>query len=204
MTAILVELWSRTRALGCQRVRGYASAPVVTRLRVLRGFGGLPAPRTFVALGWLVLAIAPLLVSTSYARLHHAVQELDRGECTAAKHEALSALSLSAKRPQAYVVVGVCDLEQGFAQAAVPAMTQAAALEPQSWEDQFWMAVARAAAGLDPHAAIARAVELNPLEHGLRNAARRLSSKDPREWELAAPRLRLEALRSGKFALTSL
>jgi len=168
------------------------------------GFGGLPAPRTFVALGWLVLAIAPLLVSTSYARLHHAVQELDRGECTAAKHEALSALSLSAKRPQAYVVVGVCDLEQGFAQAAVPAMTQAAALEPQSWEDQFWMAVARAAAGLDPHAAIARAVELNPLEHGLRNAARRLSSKDPREWELAAPRLRLEALRSGKFALTSL
>ena len=168
------------------------------------GFRGLPGARTFVALGWLVLALAPLLVSTSYARLHRAVQELDRGECTAAKHEALSALSLSAKRPQAYVVVGVCDLEQGFAQAAVPAMTQAATLEPQSWEDQFWMAVARAAAGVDPHAAIERAIELNPLEHGLRNAARRLSSNDPRAWELAAPRLRSEALSSGKFALTSL
>ena len=54
-------------------------------------------------------------------------------------------------------------------------MAQAASLEPQSWEDAFWLADARAAAGLDPHAAIARAIALNPLEHGLRNAARRLS-----------------------------
>jgi O-antigen ligase len=168
------------------------------------GFGGLPAPRTFVALGWLVLAVAPLLVSTSYTRLHRSVQELDRGECTAAKNEALSSLSLSAKRPQAYVVAGVCDLEQGFAQAAVPAMTQAADLEGQSWENWFWVAVARAAAGVNPHTAIARAIELNPLEHGLRNAALRLSSGNPRAWELAAPRLRREALSSGKFALTSL
>jgi O-antigen ligase len=168
------------------------------------GFGGLPAPRTFVALGWLVLAVAPLLASASYTRLHRSVQELDRGECASAKHEALSSLSLSAKRPQAYVVVGVCDLEQGFAQAAVPAMTQAAGLEAQSWENWFWVAVARAAAGMDPHAAIDRAIELNPLEHGLRNAALRLSSDSPLAWELAAPRLRREALSSGKFALTSL
>jgi hypothetical protein len=102
------------------------------------------------------------------------------------------------------VIVGVCDLEQGFAQAAVPAMAQAASLEPQSWEDQFWLGVARAAAGEDPHAAIARALALNPLEEGLLNAARRLSSGEPRRWEGAAPRLRSEALSSGKFALTSL
>jgi O-antigen ligase len=168
------------------------------------GFGGLPVARTFVALGWLVLAVAPLLVSTSYVRLHRAAQELDRGECAAAKHEALSSLSLSARRPQAYVIVGVCDLEQGFAQASVPAMTEATKLEPHSWEDQFWLAVARAGAGADPHAAIRRAIALNPLEHGLRNAARRLGSNSPREWELAAPRLRREALSSGKFTLTSL
>jgi hypothetical protein len=170
------------------------------------GFRGLPFARTFVALGWLVLAIAPLLVSTSYARLHRSVRELDRGECAAAKAEALSSLSLSAKRPQAYTIVGVCDLELGFAQAAVPAMAQAAKLEPQSWENQFWLAVARAGAGLNPHAAIARAIALNPLEYGLRAAARRLRSGDdsPRAWELAAPRLRREALSSGKFALTNL
>jgi hypothetical protein len=168
------------------------------------GLRGLPAARTFVALGWLALAVAPLLASTSYARLHRGGQALRQGDCLAAKREAISSLSLSARRPQAFLIIGVCDLEQGFARAALPAMTQAAALEPQSWEEQFWLAVARAAAGVDPHAAIARALALNPLEAGLRNAERRLASRSPRLWERAAPRLRGEALTSGKFAITSL
>ncbi len=165
---------------------------------------GLPFGRTLTALGWLVLAIAPLLVSTSYARLQQSGQELASGNCASAKREALSSLSLSAKRPQAYVIVGVCDLEQGFSQGSVSAMTQATTLQPQSWEDAFWLAVARAAAGLDPHAAIQRAIELNPRENGLRNAARRLSGHERGTWELAAPRLRIEALDSGKFSITNL
>ena len=186
------------------------AVPILAGLALARrgrggsGQRGLPAPRTFVALGWLALAVAPLLIATSYARLHSSAQDLRRGDCVAAKREALSSLSLSAKRPQAYVIVGVCDLRQGFAQAAVPAMASAARLEPHSWEDAFWLGVARAAAGIDPRAAIARAIALDPLEQGLRNAARRLASSDPRSWEAAAPRLRFEALASGKFALTSL
>jgi hypothetical protein len=165
---------------------------------------GLPGGRQFVGLGFLVLAVTPLLVGTSYARLQQSGQDLKRGNCVEAKREALSSLSRSARRPQAYVIVGVCDLKQGFAQAAVPAMTEAAALQPQSWEDQFWLAVARAGAGLNPHAAIRRAIALNPLEGGLRGAARRLGSNDRRTWELAAPRLSREALISGKFAITNL
>jgi hypothetical protein len=166
---------------------------------------GLPFGRTLVALGWLVIAVAPLLGGVSYARLQQSGLDLKtRGGCASAKREALSSLSLSAKRPQAYAIVGVCDLEQGFAQAAVPAMAQAASLEPQSWEDAFWLADARAAAGLDPHAAIARAIALNPLEHGLRNAAEELSGDEREGWEEAAPRLRTEALDSGKFAITNL
>jgi len=165
---------------------------------------GLPGGRTLVGLGWLVLAVAPLLVGISYARLQQSGQDLERGNCASAKREALSSLSVSAKRPQAYAIIGVCDLQQGFAQAAVPAMAEAVTLAPQSWEDAYWLAVARAAAGLDPHAAIRRAIALDPLEHGLRNAARRLSSNDRRAWELAAPRLRREALTSGKFAITNL
>jgi hypothetical protein len=165
---------------------------------------GLPARRTLTGLGWLVLAIAPLLVGTSYARLQHSGQDLKHGNCVGAKREALSSLSRSAKRPQTYVIIGICDLEQGFAQGAVPAMAQAASLEPQSWEDAFWLADARAAAGLNPHAAIARAIALNPLEHGLRNAAEELSGDEREGWEDAAPRLRIEALDSGKFAITNL
>ena len=169
-----------------------------------RGLSGLPASRTVVALGLFVLAGAPLLVATSYARLQSGGQALVREDCVSAKRDALSSLSLSAERPQAYAIVGVCDLEQGFAQAAVPAMAEAASLEPQSWEGHFWLAVARAAAGLDPHAEIARAIALNPLEAGLRNAARRLGSSSPRQWERAAPRLRREALSSGKLTITNL
>jgi O-antigen ligase len=165
------------------------------------GLTGLPTGRTLVALGWLVLAVAPLLGSISYARLQNSAAQLLRGECTSAKQQALSSLSISAKRPQAYVVIGLCDLKQGFAQAAVPAMAQAASLEPQNWEEQYWLAVARAAAGLDPHAAIARAIVLNPHEGGLRNAQRKLRGSDPRAWERAAPRLRGEALSSGKFTI---
>jgi O-antigen ligase len=168
------------------------------------GLSGLPGGRTLVALGWLLLAVGPLLVGTSFGRLQRSGEELKRGECASARREALSSLSLSAKRPQAYAIVGVCDLEQGFAQAAVQATSEAASLEPESWEDQYWLAVARAAAGVDPHAAIRRAIALNPLEPGLRNAERKLRSNDPREWERAAPRLRAEALTSGKFSITNL
>ncbi|HEY3865220.1 MAG TPA: O-antigen ligase family protein [Solirubrobacteraceae bacterium] len=166
---------------------------------------GLPGGQALVALGWLVLAVAPLLGGASYARLQQSGLDLKtRGGCASAKREALSSLSLSARRPQAYAIVGVCDLEQGFAQAAVPAMAQAAALEPQSWENAFWLAVARAAAGIDPHAAIDRAIALNPREHGLRSAAEELSGDEREAWEDAAPRLRTEALDSGKFSITNL
>ncbi|MFI4978135.1 MAG: O-antigen ligase family protein [Solirubrobacterales bacterium] len=168
------------------------------------GRSGLPANRTLVALGWLILAVAPLLVSTSYARVQRSGQAMKRGDCVSAKREALSSLALSAKRPQAYAIIGVCDLQQGFAQAAVPAMAEAVSLEPESWEEQYWLAVARAAAGIDPRSAIRRALELDPREAGLKNAARKLSSSNPRAWELAAPRLRREALSSGKFSITNL
>ncbi len=169
-----------------------------------RGPRGLPASRTIVALGWLLLAVAPLLGSVSYARLQDSAQQLRRGDCTAAKHDALSSLSLSAKRPQAYAIIGVCDLEQGFAPAAVSAMATATSLEPGSWEEQYWLAVARAGAGLDPRGAIGRAVRLNPLDSQLRRAASDLSGNDPRRWEGVASALLHRALASGKFSITSI
>ena len=168
------------------------------------GRAGLPAGRTLVGLGWLLLAVTPLLASTSYARLQQSGQELKRGNCASAKREALSSLSLSAKRPEAYVIIGVCDLRQGFAQSAVPAMAQAAALEPRSWENIYWLALARAAAGQDPHAAIQRAIALDPLEPSLHNAAQLLHSDDRRAWELGAARLRREALSTGELSITNL
>ncbi len=168
------------------------------------GLRGLPASRTLVALGWLVLAVAPLLVSTSYARLQHSGQQLLGGECQAAKRTALSSLSLSAERPQAYAIVGVCDLQLGFAPAAVGAMEKAAEYEPHSWEDWYWLAVARAGAGQDPRGPARRALELNPLEPLLQRTLRSLDRGGPRQWEALQPALRRAALSSGKFSITSL
>jgi hypothetical protein len=168
------------------------------------GLRGLPAGRTLVALGWLVLAVAPLLVSTSYARLQHAGRALQAGNCRTAKSRALSSLSLSAERPQAYAIVGVCDLQLGFAPAAVVAMSKATEYERQSWEDWYWLAVARAGAGQDPLPAARRALALNPLEPLLQQSLRSLSRGGPRHWEALAPGLRRAALRSGKFSIMNL
>jgi hypothetical protein len=168
------------------------------------GRSGLPANRSLVAFGWLVLAVAPLLAGISYARLQRSGRDLRRGDCVAAKRQALSSMSLSAKRPQSYVIIGVCDLEQGFAQAAVPAMSKAASLEPNSWEQQYWLAVAQAGAGVDPGPAIRRALVLNPFEPDLASTVQLLGASSPRQWELIAPRLRSQALSSGQFSITNL
>ena len=136
-------------------------------------------------------------------RLQRSASELQRGECTSCRHEALSSLSLSAKRPQAYVIVGVCDLEQGFAQAAVPAMAQAATLEPESWEEQYWLAVARAAAGVDPACGDPTGARAQPARGGAQKRRPQAELGQPARVGTAAPRLRLEALTSGKFAITT-
>jgi len=168
------------------------------------GLSGLPANRVLVALGWLVLAIAPLLAGTSYTRLAASARDLSQSDCAGAKSEALSSLSLSAKRPQAYTIIGVCDLELGFDQAGVSAMLQARVLETDSWEGDYWLALARAADGVDPRSAIARALSLNPLAPLVKHAAVALHTPDPHSWEAAAPLLRREALASGQISIDHL
>ncbi len=71
--------------------------------------------RTLVALGWLLVAVAPLL-SASPTR----VCSTPGASWSAANALAPSArrsrrCRSAAERPQAYAIVGVCDLQQGFA-----------------------------------------------------------------------------------------
>ena len=80
-------------------------------------------------------------------------------------------------------------------------MAQAAAVEPASWEGPYWLALARAAAGIDPRGAIDRALLLNPLSQLPRTAAARLRTSNPRGWEQAAAGLRREALDSGQLSI---
>jgi hypothetical protein len=168
------------------------------------GLSGLPTTRTLVALGWLVLAVSPLLGAISYSRLQKSGQQLASAQWAGARETALSSLSVWANRPQAYEVIGVADLRQGYPQAGAEAMEEAARLEPESWEAQFLLADALAACGSNPHAAIRRALELDPREEGLQNASAELRGGDPRRWEAAAPSLLGEALLSGLFTIENL
>jgi hypothetical protein len=168
------------------------------------GMRGLFAPRSVIALGWLVVAVTPVLVGISYERLQNAGKALAQNDCVSAKRDALSSLSLLAERPEPYAIIGVCDLRQGFATASIGAMEQAVHYEPNSWEEQYWLAIARAGAGVDPFGALHRAIELNPLEPMLKDAARRLHEGGPAHWESLALPLSQSALASGKIAIASL
>jgi hypothetical protein len=162
---------------------------------------GLPFNRTLIALGLLVIAVCPLLVSISYDHVQDSEQALTHGNCPSVKHQALSSLSYSAARPQAYGLIGVCDLKEGFATGAVSAMAKAVSYEPQGWEYTYLLALARASAGMDPHATLLRAGRLNPSERLIEEAIYELSSEDPESWEAAAPALLGSALASGKLSI---
>ena len=151
----------------------------------LPGLRGLPASRTLVALGWLVLAVAPLLVSTSYARLQQQrVTHCERENAgRPSTHGAVLAVG-SGQAPQAYAIVGVCDLQLGFAPAAMAAMAKATEYEPRSWED--WLLAGERPRGRRPGpprrdapracaepagaAATARSASLGPLPAQLGSA----------------------------------
>ena len=169
-----------------------------------RRYGDVPRNRTLLAIGWLVVAIAPLLVSLSYSRVHAAAAEVRSDNCRAAEKHALQSISFDADRPDAYSLLGVCDLANGFPAAAVAAMRKATGLDPQNWQEAYWLAVALAAAGQDPRSAARRALALNPLERLARQLNLELRSDDPRVWEAAAPGLRAAAVESGLFAVSAL
>ena len=83
-------------------------------------------------------------------------------------------------------------------------MAEAATLEPQSWESASGSpSPAPPPESIRTRRSPARSRSTRSST-GVRNAAGKLSSDSPRAWELAAPRLRSEALSSGKFSITNL
>jgi O-antigen ligase len=180
-----------------------AAGLALARPRGRSRLAGVPRNRTVVAIGWLLVAVAPVLISTSYSRVAHAAAAVSQDRCTAAKKAAFSSISVLAVRPQAYVALGICDLRQGFPTAAQSAMDKALTYNRDSWQEQYWVAVARAAAGVDPRAAAQRAYADNRYEPLAAALVRSLRSSDPRRWQAAAPRLQSRALSSGLFSLSA-
>jgi O-antigen ligase len=155
----------------------------------------MPAPsrlvRVLAALGVLVLAVTPAATAMSQARLDDAVAAFKRGACPSAIDSALGSLDALRLRAEPYTILGYCDIARGETDLALQAMRNAVERDPRNWETHYGLALARAAAGLDPRPQAATALRLNPLEPRARETARLFADDDPQKWKRRALQARL-------------
>jgi hypothetical protein len=154
-----------------------------------------------------VAAILPVRVALSEARLDASVDALYAGDCVKARTAARQSLDRLGHRPQPYQVVAFCDLRDGRPRQAARAMSSAVERDPQNWELQLGLAVARSAAGLDPRRAARTALALNPREPVVAEQGARLASARRGQWRrlgrngtLTLPAVPLEPAAVGQTA----
>jgi hypothetical protein len=163
-----------------------------------------PRNRTPMSVGWLVLAIAPLLIGVSYQRLRVSGEDLSAGNCVKARQSAFSSISLLAARPGPYEILSFCDLQMGFPVEGLQAAQKAAHYEPNNWNYRYGLAIALAENGIDPKPAAEQALKLNPLETIVQDEVAAFSNTGPRGWEQAAPQLLVGGLQTGRLAISNL
>jgi hypothetical protein len=145
-----------------------------------------PGARAAAALA-CVLLTAPLAVLLGFeARLDGAVDAERAGDCEEATARADSARALLDVRPEPYRLLAVCHARAGSPRGAVDAYAAAARRDPGNWRDHYALALARAAAGLDPRRAARRARRLNPRHPWSTYAGRLLVAEDPEVWRAQA------------------
>jgi O-antigen ligase len=160
------------------------------------------AARAALVCAALAALVLPVLVIGSQSRLAGAERALYGSRCDTAQKDARGSIGWLGMRPQPYEVIGFCDLRAGDAAAAVTAMRQALARDPHSWEPRYALAIAQAAAGIDPRAAAARARAMNPFEPLTRQAFVVLAARGgPRVWRSRARQLRAAALASNDLSI---
>lgn len=120
------------------------------------------AARVAPALALLALALLPVFVWISQARLDDASYLFARDDYVSARSAAMSSLSALGNRSEPYQIIGYCDLRLGMPRAGVAAMAKAVSLDPGNGTYVYGLALATAAAGRDPRPAAASAVSLNP------------------------------------------
>ena len=160
--------------------------------------------RTALAAAFLALAIAPLLIGFSYQRLRASSIAFVNGDCRVARQKALSSLSLLAVRPQAYEILGYCDLRQSYPIEALTAMREAVSYDPQDWEYHYSLALALAANGQDPLAEARTALQLNPREWIVQDEVHAFETGGRGQWTQAWRGLMTEGVGSAALSATKL
>jgi hypothetical protein len=163
-----------------------------------------PRNRTALAVGVLVLAVAPLLVGVSYQRLRASGAAFQSGNCPLAKKRALSSISLLAVRADAYEILGYCDLAQDFPAEGLQAMRKAESYERDNWNYAYGTAIALAANDLDPRGEASHALTLNPRVDLATRALKTLGSARSGTWPDASRVVILQGLQSGELSVSNL
>jgi O-antigen ligase len=166
------------------------------------GLGWVPGPGARAILGLLCLLtlVIPVSIIGSQTRLQEAEHALYASNCTSATSAARSSIGWLDVRPEPYEILGFCDLQRGLPRQGVAAMHEAVRRDPGSWETYYTLAIAQAAAGIDPRTAAERALAMNPLEPLTRRAASELQTSSPVQWVSRARVLRTAALRSSNLS----
>lgn len=163
-------------ALASRRRRRHAALPAPGRL-----------PRVAIALGVVLLALVPVGIAVSQARLNESVAALTSHDCGRAIKRALASISVLSVRPEPFEVLGICDARLGEGTLGIQAMDAAVARDPDSWLVRYELALVRGAAGHDPRAAARAASQLNPRNKFVRQARDRFdATRDPRRWRAIA------------------
>jgi O-antigen ligase len=181
----------------------FAVAGVALSPRKESAAGWTPGRGARMTLGLLCLAgaVLPVLIIGSQRQLARAERALYASNCQAASSAALSSIGWLDVRPEPYEILGFCDVQRGLPRQGVAAMRQAVRWDPGSWETYYALALAQAAAGIDPRPAAARALALNPTEPLTRQAVREFAVSSPIEWVKRAGPVRAGALASNDLSL---
>jgi hypothetical protein len=159
--------------------------------------------RVALGVGWLAVAIAPVLLFFSHADLDRSTGAFLRGDCPTATRAALDSIATMSARPEPYQVLGYCDAIRGFPRLGAKAMQKAVEEDPGNWETHFGLALTLGQAGLDPRPAARRALELNPLEPFVVAYVRDLDrARTPRGWAQISTRTQESVLASGRLAIS--
>jgi hypothetical protein len=145
--------------------------------------------RVLLALGCLVLLLLPIAVSRSQARVSEAARAFVAGDCARTTDASLDSIDALSGRADPWELLTYCDIRAGEPALALRAANEAVRLDPNSWDRHYALALARAAAGLDPRPAAARSLELNPLDSFAQQAVKAFSTGGPRTWARRAARL---------------
>ncbi len=169
-----------------------------------RGDGWVPGAGARMALGLLCLIaiVTPALIIGSQRRLGEAENALyETHSCRQASSAALSSIGWLDVRPEPYEIVGFCDLREARPRQGVAAMSEAVSHDPGSWETHYALALAQAAAGIDPRGEVEQALRMDPYEPLTKQAAKALRTASPAAWVSRASALRAAALKSKDLSI---